>query len=416
MKPPTFSIRELAPCFFAIFIDILGFGLVYPVLTALFTSIDTSILPEDASQSLRFFYLSLGFLLYPLFMFFGASFMGDLSDILGRKKVLMICMGGLLVGFSFMGVGVKVSNIALLLIGRAVTGLMGASMPVALAAIADLSTPKNKAVHMSFVSLVQSIGFVLGPFMGGVLSDSSLVHFFDFSIPFFISGGLALIAIFWLWAAFDETFIRQVGPHIDLRRFFRVFVDASKHRAVRLLSLVFLLMQMGIALYLQLILIFYKNKFNYSSLKMGMFNAFLGLWFAIGLIVVVPYLVKRCRVEWIAFFCLLVSGLAEILVAITGNEWFLWMIGIPLAIAVQVGFTSMLTAFSNAVDAKSQGWAMGITGSVIAISFALTGLSPNLVPLTGVKLLIFLGGLLMLMGCLVMFAYCKRILPTQPTH
>src|ERR1700733_7083807 len=145
MRPAVFSAKELIPCFFAIFIDVLGVGLVFPVLTALFASTDTGILPADASQSIRFFYLSLGFLLYPLFMFFGASFMGDLSDILGRKKVLMICMSGLLVGFLLMGVGVKASSIALLLTGRAVTGLMSASMPVALAAVADLSTPTNKA-------------------------------------------------------------------------------------------------------------------------------------------------------------------------------------------------------------------------------------------------------------------------------
>jgi len=410
MKQPSFSIREIAPCFFAIFIDILGFGLVYPVLTALFISTDSSILPMNASQELRFFYLSLSFLLYPLFMFFGASFMGDVSDILGRKKVLIICMSGLFVGFSLMGLGVKATSISLLLIGRAFSGLMAASMPVALAAIADLSTPENKAVHMSYVGLAQSLGFVLGPFMGGVLSDVSVVRFFDFSIPFFTSGSLALIAIVWLWTGFDETFVRCEGKRVDPKRFFQVFVKASKHRAIRLLSLVFLFMQMGLALYLQLILIFYKNSFNYSSLKMGLFNAFLGLWFAIGLLVVVPYSVKYYRVEWIAFFCLLIAGVFEFFAAIIPNELLLWVVGIPLAMSVQVGFTTMLTAFSNAADVNSQGWAMGITGSIIAISFVFTGLSPNLVPLVGVKVLIFVGSLLILIGCLLMLMYCKRIL------
>lgn len=411
MKPPIFSIKKLIPCFFAIFIDILGFGLVYPVLTALFTTPDTPILPVEASQAIRFFYLSLGFLLYPLFMFFGASFMGDLSDILGRKKVLILCMGGLFVGFSIMGIGVKLSSIGLLLTGRALTGLMGASMPVALAAIADLSTPQNKAVHMSYVTLVQSVGFVVGPLMGGILSDRSVVSFFDFSFPFFAAGVLALVAIVWLGISFEETFLRKAAYPFDLRRLFQVFVEASKHRAIRLLSVIFLLMQMGIALYLQLILIFYKNKFNYSSLEMGLFNAFLGFWFGVGLLVGVPYLVKYFRVEKIAVFCLLVAGLTQVWVAGVANEWLLWAIGIPLSVSAQIGFASMLTSFSNAVEAKAQGWAMGLTGSVIAISFAFTGLSPSLVPLVGVMPLIFLGGLLMLGGCFLMWIYERRFLP-----
>ncbi|HEY4832642.1 MAG TPA: hypothetical protein VIH61_08810, partial [Waddliaceae bacterium] len=181
-----------------------------------------------------------------------------------------------------------------------------------------------------------------------------------------------------------------------------------------LLALALLFSQMGVALYVQLILIFYKHKFNYSSLEMGAFNAYLGLWLAFSLIVIMPYWIKRCTVEWIAFFCLLISGITEILVAVTENELLLWLLGIPFAMSVQVGFTSMLTSFSNTADANSQGWVMGITGSVIAISFILTGLSPNLVPFVGVKRLIFLGALFMLSGSLSMLVFCKHILPTRP--
>src|SRR5690606_12059210 len=98
IEKPHFSAKETLPLFFAILIDILGFGLVYPVLTALFTS-NQSILPQSTPESLRFWYLGIGFMLYPFFMFFGSSFMGDLSDKIGRKKVILLCMAGLTLGF-----------------------------------------------------------------------------------------------------------------------------------------------------------------------------------------------------------------------------------------------------------------------------------------------------------------------------
>lgn len=405
---PTFSAREMAPCFYAIFVDILGFGLVYPVLTALFTSNQTSILPQGTSQELRYFYLSLSFLLYPLFMFFGSSFLGDISDLIGRKKVLLICMGGLAVGFSLMGIGVEFSTITLLFIGRGFCGLMAASMPIALAAIADLSTPQNKAVHMSFVALIQSIGFVLGPFIGGMLSDKQISHLFSFSTPFFACGLLALFALLWVWVGFEETFIKKTHKKIDLKRFFNVFVEASKHKKIRLLALVFLFMQMGLSFYLQLILIYYTQAFHYSSLMMGIFNAYLGIWFAIGLILVVPYMAKRYPVEKIAIASLLITGLSELFIAFTSNQIHLWGLAIPLGIAVNVGFTSMLTSFSNAADANQQGWAMGITGSIVAVSFVFTGLSPTLVPLLGVKNLIFIGALFMILSCALMWLYSNK--------
>lgn len=144
---------------------------------------------------------------------------------------------------------------------------------------------------------------------------------------------------------------------------------------------------------------------------MGIFNAYLGLWFAVALVLIVPYLIKHYRVEWMTVVCLAITGLAEILAAALTKEWLLWLVAVPLAMAVQTGFTSMLTSFSNAVDSNSQGWAMGITGSVIAISFALTGFSPNLVPLVGTKELILIGGILMIAAFFVMLFYCKRILP-----
>jgi MFS transporter, DHA1 family, tetracycline resistance protein len=411
MKHPPFSLKETAPLFFAILIDIFGFGLVYPVFTALFTSAHASILPADVSAEMRFFYLGVGFLLYPLFMFFGSSFMGDLSDIWGRKKVLLLCMGGLFFGFLLMGLGVSSSSLTLLFVGRGLSGLMGASMPLALAAIADLSTPENKAVHMSIVALVQSIGFVLGPLLGGVLSDKNLVSFFSFSLPFFVSSILAIFAFFWIWKFFKESFVKKEEKRIDFKRIFQVFVEASKNPPIRLLCLVFLLMQMAIALYLQLILIYYKQVFSYSSVEMGFFNGYLGVWFAVGIIFVVPYAAKRYRIEKTALFFLLITGVSELLIAFIPYEYLLWLFAIPLAIAVNVAYAAMYTSFSNAADANSQGWVMGIGGSVVAISFVITGLSPTLVPVLGVKLLIFIGALLMLLGTLLMGIYCKRFLP-----
>jgi|GEM_PF-6498599 DHA1 family tetracycline resistance protein-like MFS transporter len=76
----SFSLREILPCLFAVFVDILGFSLAMPILIELFSSND--LLPITTPDSVRFSYLAIGLVLYPAFMFFGSAFMGDLLDFL----------------------------------------------------------------------------------------------------------------------------------------------------------------------------------------------------------------------------------------------------------------------------------------------------------------------------------------------
>ncbi len=396
-----FNIREVSPCLFAVFIDLVGFGIVYPVLTALFMG-KHSLLPADVSEHVRFFYLSLGFLVYPLFMFFGSALVGDFSDIWGRKKMLMACMAGFFIGFAFVGYGIQIGSLTLFFIGRAISGLMGASIPVALAAIADLSTHENKPLHMSFVALVESLGFVLGPFLGGVLSK------FGFAFPFYLSSVLSAFAFFWIWLSFQETFVKKDGKTLSFMRFFKVFAQAFQDRAIRLLALVFFLMQIGISLYLQLIIVYLSEKLHYSAFKLGLFNAYLGFWFAIGLLLIIPYASKRYPIEKIAVVTLLINGLAQTIFTIVPGELALWIFAIPFAIAMQVTFTALLASISNAAGVDDQGWAMGISGSIIALSFVITGISPNLVPIFGAKILILVGGIVLLLSSLLQYFYCKK--------
>ncbi len=407
MNQPKFCVKEVFPLFFAILIDVFGYGLVFPILITMFTS-NSSILPLNTSNELRFWYLGIAFMLHPFFMFFGSSFMGDLSDKWGRKKVILICMFGLAISFICMGIGVLILSLTLLFIGRGLSGLMSASMPVVLATIADLSSEGNKAVHMSYVTLIQSIGFILGPLMGGVLSDKDILWFFSFALPFFVSAILSLAAFIWIYISFKETFIKNEEKKIEFLRLFKNFYQAAQHKFIRILSIAFFLMQMAVAFYLQLILIYYKEEFNYKSSTMGIFNAYLGVWFTVGLLFIIPYVSRHYAIEKVALFFLFIAGLSEIAASFLSQQISLWLIGIPLAISIQVGFTAMLTSFSNAASKDQQGWAMGITGALIALSFAITGLSPNFVPYFGVRYLIFIGGILMLIATSFMLFYCRK--------
>ncbi|HEY8013746.1 MAG TPA: MFS transporter, partial [Dongiaceae bacterium] len=127
-------LRALLPLFAAVFIDIFSFGLMYPVIIALFH--DPRVVGVYRPAVLDA-YLSLAFSLFPLGMFFGASYLGDLSDALGRRRTLLICMAGLASAYVLMWLAVETRDLLFFLAGRLLSGLMAGTGPIAQAAMMD---------------------------------------------------------------------------------------------------------------------------------------------------------------------------------------------------------------------------------------------------------------------------------------
>ncbi|WP_316358669.1 MFS transporter [Candidatus Neptunichlamydia sp. REUL1] len=140
-----------------------------------------------------------------------------------------------------MGFGVIASSLSILLIGHALSGLMTGSQPIAQAAISDLSTSETKALNMSMITFVICIGLVLGPLLGGIFSDPNLFAGFGFDTPFFIAAALYGIAALWILISFKKTFVPTKKKPLSLFHPIEVFIDAFRHREVRALVIIFLL-------------------------------------------------------------------------------------------------------------------------------------------------------------------------------
>lgn len=396
-----FSFREVAPCLFAIFIDILSFGLVAPLLITFFTSPENNIF-SISSPYLRYLSLGITLALHPLLMFFGSSFIGDLSDIIGRKKTLLISMGGLTLGFILMAVGIASASFSLFLLGRGVCGLVAASQSVALATISDLSTSENKAIHLSYVALVQCIGFVVGPLLGGVLSIRA------FYAPFLWAAFFGLVAFVWVAVSFQETFIKKCLKKFSFKRIFRVFIEAYQNKRIRDLSVAFLIMQMGVGLYIPIILVLLATDFGYPPLYLGLFNGYVGIAFALALLLVLPRLLKRYKIEQIVYMALFTTFAAQFLTSILRSKVAVWVLAFPLAMALELAFSGMFTAYSNSADETSQGWAMGISTAVMAISWALAGMIMQLVPIVGVHAVLLVGSIFIGLSAVLMRKYSLK--------
>jgi MFS family permease len=129
-------LTAMLPLFAAVFIDLFSFGLMYPVIVALFQQPAVRAIYGQGTSNLTF---SLALSLFPLGMFFGASLLGDLSDAFGRRRTLLVCMAGLATAYGLMLLGVATLHLGWLLAGRLLSGLMAGTSPIAQAAMVDHS-------------------------------------------------------------------------------------------------------------------------------------------------------------------------------------------------------------------------------------------------------------------------------------
>jgi DHA1 family tetracycline resistance protein-like MFS transporter len=168
-----------------LFIDILGIGIIVPVLPELvkhFVGGDTAVAGR---------YVGVISASYALMQFFFAPVLGTLSDRFGRRPILLISLFGLGIDYMIQGLA---PGIGWLFAGRLIAGVMGANFATANAYIADVSTAANRARNFGMIGLTFGLGFIFGPALGGVLGGIHL------RLPFFVAAGLALVN--WLYGFF----------------------------------------------------------------------------------------------------------------------------------------------------------------------------------------------------------------------
>lgn len=165
--------------FITMLIDIIGIGIIIPVIPKLLQELNHSDISEAAKLGgwLAFAYAFTQFLFAP--------FMGSLSDRFGRRPVLLTSLMAFAVDYLVLALA---PTVAWLFVGRIIAGVTGASISTAMAYISDVSTPENKAKNFGLVGAAFGIGFIIGPVIGGLLGQyGSRVPFYAAAVLCFVN-------------------------------------------------------------------------------------------------------------------------------------------------------------------------------------------------------------------------------------
>lgn len=164
--------------FITILIDVIGIGIIIPVLPSLIETLAGKGLSEASRIG--------GWLMfaYAFMQFFCAPALGALSDRYGRRPVLLLALLGLGIDYLFHA---WAPTVTWLFVGRILAGITGASFTVATAYIADISTPQEKARNFGLIGAAFGLGFIIGPVIGGITAEWGV------RVPFLVAAGLSLL-------------------------------------------------------------------------------------------------------------------------------------------------------------------------------------------------------------------------------
>ncbi len=357
-----------------IFLDMLGIGILIPVIPLLLADPTSAYYLLPAGWSAQSGYILLGFLTacYPLAQFLAAPILGQLSDRYGRKNVLVISLLGTASSYILFAVGILVQSIPLLFLSRIFDGLTGGNIAVAQASIADITEPKDRAKTFGLMGAIFGLGFIMGPYLGGKLSDPQFISWFSAATPFWFAAILSLLNVVSVIFFFNET-------HLHLNGKLKIYWNKSIHHIIKAFGMVQLrvlfvtnfLFQAGFSFFTTFFSVFLIKKFAYDQGDIGNFFAYVGIWIMITQALITRFAVKYLSERTILKGSIILCGLSILLYFLPTASWQLLLI-VPL-FAIFNGLTNanLTSIISRSVDGKVQGEILGINSSVQALATSI---------------------------------------------
>lgn len=366
--------RALPTLFFTIFLDMVGVGILIPVIPVLLADPSSPhyLLPAGTPVSTGYLLLGAMITLYSLGQFLSAPLIGQLSDKFGRKKLLMLSIVGTVLGHTFFAVGVLTRSLPLLLLVRFLTGITAGNIVVSQAAIADLTTPENRVKNFGLIGAAFGLGFIIGPLLGGKLADPTIVSWFTAATPFWFAAILSSLNLLFVWLMFQETNRHMKSEHrLEWGRALNNIARAFNAEKLRPIFLTNFLFQMGFAFYMTFSNVFLFYRFGFTEGSIGNYFAYVGMWIVFTQMVVTRLMSKRFTEVLILRNSLIVVGLLVLALFLSPAASWLYFIVPFFAMAVGLSQANLTGLLSRSAGPAMQGEVLGINSSLAALGMTL---------------------------------------------
>lgn len=333
--------RPLTIIFLTIFVNLVGFGIIIPLLPFYAETFGASPLV-----------IGLLFAVFSLCQLLAAPALGDLSDRHGRRPILIFSLLGTVVSFVMLAMA---HSVAMLFAARIVDGLSGGNISTARAYVADITEPKDRARAYGIIGAAFGLGFIIGPALSGVLAGISV------TAPIWAAAGLTLVATVMAWLWLPETVHRaQAGTGNP----FAYLPALMRRSAIRRILTIDFIYWLAFAMFQTTFSLFVARRFGFGIQKTGYFFAAFGLLGAAIQGGVIRPVVKRLGDKPTFQMGLAFGAVGLVAAALSQSVAMFTLALVPLALGIGFGHPTISSLVSLAARGDEQGRVQGAAGAV----------------------------------------------------
>ena len=348
--------------FSIVLIDIIGIGIIFPIIPELLN--DVGIL-NNSDAALWGGLLASS---YAFMQFIFSPSIGTLSDIFGRRPILLVALILLFIDYVIMGLA---SSIVLLFFGRLVAGVAGGTVTTATAYLADISEPQMKKKNFAIIGAAFGLGFILGPSIGGILGE------FNVRAPFFISAAFAFLNFILCFFFLPESIQPARRNNLQLQSLNPLFsiLKITKIKAMRKIFFCFFLIAFANTVYPAVWSFWGKEVFGWGSGMIGTSLACYGfLLFVVQAFIIRLNFIDRLSTRSLATISMIFGIIAFLSLGLVKAEMLVFLI-LPIAAMSEMVNPSLKAYMSNKTPEENQGLLQGILSSLVGLTSILGPIS-----------------------------------------
>jgi len=343
--------------FITMLIDVIGWGLIIPVMPQLIAGMKHIPVNQASKEGGWLIFI------YALMQFVCAPIMGNLSDQVGRRPVLLFSLFGFGIDYIFMGFA---PSFGWLFLGRTISGIAGSSFTTASAYIADISTDETRSKNFGMVGAAFGLGFIIGPAIGGLLTG------WGTRAPFYAAAILTLLN--WLYGYFvlPESLAKENRRKFDWKRANPVgsLQNLKKYPAVAALILALTLDYLASHAIQSNWSYYTAYRFQWTPKTIGISLAVVGVLVAFVQAVLIRVITPKIGNYRSIYIGLLLCATGMFLFAVATQSWMMFVFLLPYCLG-GIAAPALQSSISGHVPANEQGELQGSLTSLTSVTYII---------------------------------------------